>query len=221
MCPSWLISKIYLHCFHVGRGLLLGRFAFVPEANLFLRHPGNPLVLQIHFLSMDTISRENSSMLPVGGIIVGAIGLLLGGLALVQVSKVNKTVAEHQSNVDKVAGLEGQVAAASSAAEKARSDVASLQRSTQSAFDTVGPELARISGAVTKLEESAKRPAVAASKKGEPAVAGPGEYVIKPGDTGMKIASANGVTFGDLQTVNPGVSWTGLRPGQKLKMPKK
>jgi LysM repeat protein len=173
---------------------------------------------------MDTISRENSSMLPVGGIIVGAIGLLLGGLALVQVSKVNKTMAEHQLKVDKVDALEGQITSASSAAEKAKSDVASLQRSTQSAFDTVGPELARLSGAITKLEESAKKPVAVASAKKEgaaPAVAGPGEYIVKSGDTGMKIANANGVSVADLQTVNPGISWGGLKPGQKLKLPKK
>jgi LysM repeat protein len=175
---------------------------------------------------MDTISRENSSsMLPVGGIIVGAIGLLLGGLALVQVSKVNKAVAEHQVKVDKVDSVEAQATAAASAAEKAKSDVATLQRSTQSAFDSVGPLLSELKASVTKLEESAKKPAVAAASKkgagGEPAVAGPNEYVIKGGDTGSKIATAHGVTLADLQTVNPGVNWSGLKVGQKIKLPKK
>ena len=37
----------------------------------------------------------------------------------------------------------------------------------------------------------------------------------------MKIANANGVSLGDLQAVNPGVNWNGLKPGQKLKLPKK
>ena len=45
--------------------------------------------------------------------------------------------------------------------------------------------------------------------------------VVKPGDSGMKIANANGVSLGDLQAVNPGVNWNGLKPGQKLKLPKK
>ena len=171
---------------------------------------------------MDTISRENNSMLPVGGIIVGAIGLLLGGLALVQISKVNKTVAEHQVKVDKVDGIEGQVAAAASAADKAKNDVAALQRSTQSAFDTVGPELARLSGAITKLEEAAKKPVVVAGKKGgEPVVAGPGEYVVKSGDTFSKIAAAQGTTAAAIAAVNPGVDSSKLHVGQKLKLPKK
>jgi LysM repeat protein len=173
---------------------------------------------------MDTISRENSSMLPVGGIIVGAIGLLLGGLALVQVSKVNKTVAEHQVKVDKVDSVEAQATAAASAAEKAKSDVATLQRSTQSAFDSVGPLLSELKASVTKLEEAAKKPAAAAATKkggGAPAVAGPDEYIVKAGDSGMKIATAHGVALADLTAVNPGVNWTGLKPGQKLKLPKK
>lgn len=172
---------------------------------------------------MDTISRENSSMLPVGGIIVGAIGLLLGGLALVQVSKVNKTVAEHQLKVDKVDGIESQAAAASTAAEKSRSDVAALQRSTQEAMNQVGAMIGDMGGKITKLEEAAKKPAPVASKKGggAPAVAGPGEYIVKAGDTGMKIANANGVSLTDLQSVNSGVNWTGLKVGQKLKLPAK
>jgi LysM repeat protein len=172
---------------------------------------------------MDTISRENSSMLPVGGIIVGAIGLLLGGLALVQVSKVNKTVAEHQIKVDRVDSIEGQAASASTAAEKARSDVSALQRSTQEAMNQVGAMIGDMGGKLTKLEEAAKRPAPAATAKkgGEPVVAGPGEYVVKPGDTGMKISSAAGVRLPDLQAVNPGVNWNGLRVGQKLKLPAK
>jgi len=190
--------------------------------NLFLRHFGIGIVLTLQLLSMDTISRENSSMLPVGGIIVGAIGLLLGGLALVQVSKVNKTVAEHQLKVDKVDGIESQAAAASTAAEKSRSDVAALQRSTQEAMNQVGAMIGDMGGKITKLEEATKRPAPVASKKGgAPAVAGPGEYIVKAGDTGMKIANANGVSLTDLQSVNSGVNWTGLKVGQKLKLPAK
>jgi len=172
---------------------------------------------------MDTISRENNSLLPVGAIIVGAIGLLLGGLALVQVSKVNKAVGEHQLKLDRIDSIEGQAAAAATAADRAKNDVAALQRSTQTAFDTVGPELARLRGDIDKMVEAAKKaPApVAAKKGGAPAVAGPDEYIVKSGDTGMKIANANGVSIGDLQAVNPGVVWTSLKVGQKIKLPRK
>jgi LysM repeat protein len=172
---------------------------------------------------MDTISRENNSMLPVGGIIVGVIGLLLGGYSAISLSKVNKQLADHQVKVDKVDAVEAQATAASAAADKAKSDIANLQRSTQTAFDTVGPALASLREDITKMQESMKKPAPAAGKKGsgEPAVAGPGEYIVKAGDGGAKIARANGVSLADLQTVNPGVDWTKLHPGQKLKLPKK
>lgn len=52
-------------------------------------------------------------------------------------------------------------------------------------------------------------------------VAGPGEYVIKSGDTPRKIATANGVSVSDLLKVNPGMDPTKLRVGQKIKLPAK
>jgi len=77
--------------------------------------------------------------------------------------------------------------------------------------------------AVTKLEEGAKKPAAKGAKgeKGEPAVAGPGEYLVKKGDSGMSIAKGNGVSLADLQTVNPNVNWHKLAVGQKIKLPAK
>ena len=169
---------------------------------------------------MDTISRENNSMLPIGGIIVGVIGLLLGGYSALSLSKVNKTLADHQTKIDKVDGIEAQAGAAGQAADKAKSDVAALQRSTQTAFDTVGPELARLGGELTKIQEAAKKPAPTA-KGGGPVVAGPGEYVIKPGDSLAKIARAHGFSLADVQAVNPGVDSSKLKVGQKIKLPKK
>jgi LysM repeat protein len=170
---------------------------------------------------MDTISRENNSMLPVGGIIVGVVALLLGGYAAMSLSKVNKTLAAHEEKVAKVDAIEGQVASAAAAADKASKELVGLTRSTQDAFNQVGGELAKQSAAITKLEESAKKPVAAAGKKGgEPAVAGPGEYVVKAGDTGTKIAKANGVNHADLLSVNPGVNWSKLKVGDKVKLPK-
>ena len=68
-----------------------------------------------------------------------------------------------------------------------------------------------------------RRPVAANKKGGEsgPAVAGPGEYVVKSGDGGAKIAKANGVSISDLVAVNPGVDWTKLKVGQKVQLPKK
>ena len=173
---------------------------------------------------MDTISRENNSMLPVGAIIVGVIALLLSGYAAITLSKVNRTLAEHDLKISKIDQVETTSNAAATAAEKAAKEYSGLRSSTQEAFNQVGAELSRISGVLVKMEEAGKKPAVASKDKkggGEPPVAGPGEYIVKNGDSGVKIAQANGVSLGDLQAVNPGVNWTGLKPGQKLKLPKK
>ena len=64
---------------------------------------------------MDTISRENNSMLPVGAIIVGVIALLLGGYAAITLSKVNKTLTEQEA---KMASVESASNTAAAAAEK-------------------------------------------------------------------------------------------------------
>ena len=116
--------------------------------------------------------------------------------------------------------LESQVSATSASSEKATRDLSALTRSTQDAFNQVGAELGNLRGSITKLEESAKAP-VKAAKGVAPAVAGPDEYIVKGGDTGVKIANAKGVSLADLLSVNPGVNWNHLSVGQKIKLPKK
>ena len=172
---------------------------------------------------MDTISRENNSMLPVGGIIVGIIGLVLGGIALVQISKVNKTISTQAEKIAKIDTVESQAAAASQAADRVARDGKALFDSTQKAFTDVSGIIGDVSGRVTKLEEGAKKSALTPKKAGEhvAAVAGPDEYIVKPGDTFSKIATANGVKLADITALNPGVESSKLHPGQKLKMPKK
>jgi len=172
---------------------------------------------------MDTISRENNSMLPVGGIIVGVIGLLLGGYSAIKLSSVNRTLAAHEEKMARFDTLESQVSTASAASEKATRDLGALTRSTQDAFNQVGAELGNLRGSITKLEESAKTAPVRAPAQGggAPAVAGPDEYIVKSGDTGAKIARAQGVTLADLLAVNPDVNWNRLGVGQKIKLPKK
>lgn len=171
---------------------------------------------------MDTISRENNSMLPVGSIIVGVVALLLGGFALVQASKANKLLAEHQVKIDKVDGIEQQAANAASAADRSAQNVTKLQTETQKAFDTVLPMITNLQTSVTKLEELSKKPAAAAGKKGAAArdvVAGPDEYLIKKGDVPSTIAKTHGCTVKELQAVNEGVNWSKLAVGQKIKLP--
>jgi LysM repeat protein len=167
---------------------------------------------------MDTISRENNSMLPVAGVIVGVLALLVGGYAAIKASSLQKTVVSHEEKISKIEPLEGTVNNAQAAADKAARDITSLNRSTQEAFNTVAGSLGNIQASITKLEEAQKKPAAAAVTKGaahEPAVAGPGEYVIKSGDSLAKIARAQGFSLADLQSVNPGVDPSKLKIGQK------
>jgi LysM repeat protein len=159
-------------------------------------------------------------MLPVAGVVVGVIGLLLGGIALVQISKVKQTVADHQPKVDMVDGIKATADTAAATADKAKTDLAALSRSTQEAFNTVGPALTSLREDVTKIQEQLKKPAPTA-KGGGPVVAGPGEYVIKAGDTFAKIARAHGCSLADVAAVNPGVDSSKLKVGQKIKLPKK
>lgn len=181
---------------------------------------------------MDTISRESSpSYLPIAGLVVGCVGLLLGGIALANASKANtaakaaKDAADAASAViTRVDDIDSRVSTAASTADRAASNIASLQRSTQDAFTAVAGEMGKINGEIAKLQEAATRaPARSsgAAASAGPVVAGPGEYVVKGGDTGYKIATANGVSVGDLQAVNPGVNWNALKVGQKLKLPAK
>jgi len=173
---------------------------------------------------MDTISRENNSMLPVGGIIVGVIALLIGGYAAITVSKVNTALAAHEEKLAKIESIESQVSAASAASDKNGKTINEVARQTQEGFNTLTNMLGDLRTSVTKLEEQKKPTAPVAGKKGpvEPAVAGPGEYVVKPGDTsGAKIARDHSVSLSDLMDVNPSVNWTKLKVGDKIKLPQK
>jgi LysM repeat protein len=170
---------------------------------------------------MDTISRENNSMLPVGSVIVGVVALLLGVVALVQAQKANKLLAEHQTKIDKIDSIEQQATNAQSAAEKGARDLKQLNEQTQNAFNTVSSVIANLQGSVTKLEEAQKKPAVGKKGSREPAVAGPDEYIIKGGDTATKIAKSHGVSVADLKSVNPEVNWGKLSVGTKIKLPAK
>ncbi|HVU34541.1 MAG TPA: LysM domain-containing protein [Opitutaceae bacterium] len=172
---------------------------------------------------MDTISRENTSMLPVGSIIVGVVALLLGGFALLQASKANKALADQQTKIDKIDTIEQAANNASAASDQNKKDIKTLQDQTQAAFNQVGGVLGELRTSVTKLEDAAKKPAAVAGKKGSkgPVVAGPDEYVVKGGDSGAKIARAHGVSLSELQQVNPGVNWNKLKIGEKIKLPAK
>jgi LysM repeat protein len=174
---------------------------------------------------MDTISRENNSLLPMGGVIIGAVALIIGGYAAINLSKVNRTLNAQADKVAKIDDIASQVSSASQASDKTARDITTLQNSTQAAVNQLGTELATLDEKVKHIEESHVAKVAAKGAKGAasagPVEAGPGEYIVKAGDTGSKIARANGCSLSDLQAVNSGVSWTHLKVGEKLKLPEK
>ena len=175
---------------------------------------------------MDTISRENNSFLPLAGVIAGALALLLAIVALFKLSKTGSEITTLKEDLNsRVASMESQVGQAAQTASEAKNGINSLQRGTQDGFNAVADQLASVRTEIAKLQESLTKPKAAATANGgaakAPAVAGPDEYIVKSGDTGMKIAKANGVSIGDLQAVNPGINWNKLKVGDKVKLPKK
>ena len=193
-------------------------------SNLCLPSRLNPLLLRFSPKSMDTISRENNgSMLPVGGIIVGVVALLLSGYAALTLSKVNKTLATHEEKIAKIDAVESQVTTAAADGAYAKKAFGDLFKQTQDGFNAYGDRIAKMTDDIVKLQDATKKPVPAPGKAAAgPVVAGPDEYVVKAGDTsGTKIANAHGVTIAELQAVNPGVNWSSLKIGQKLKLPAK
>jgi LysM repeat protein len=169
---------------------------------------------------MDTISRENNSMLPAIGVAVGAVALLLSAYSAINLSKVKVTLAAHE---DKLAGLPdiaSQASAASAKADAVNTTLTQKMTEVQTAFNAVGTEIGTLKAEITKIEETHKA-GPSGHGHGGMAVAGPGEYVVKPGDSLAKIARANGVSLGDLESVNPGVDSKHLKIGQKIKLPQK
>ncbi len=157
-----------------------------------------------------------------GGVIIGAVALIIGGYAAISLSKVNRTLNAQADKVAKIDDIASQVSSASQASDKAARDITTLQNSTQAAVNQLGTELATLDEKMKHIEEAhVAKPAKGAKGGGAPAVAGPGEYIVKSGDSGSKIARANGVSLSDLESVNPGVNWTHLRVGDKLKLPEK
>ncbi len=184
----------------------------------FFRLISFPLLYEI----MDTISRENNSLLPMAGVIVGVIGVLVGGYAAVGVSHLKTTQADLVTKVASIPDIQSQVQSAAAANDKVAHDIQVLQNSTQTAVNQLGTEIATIDEKLKHMEEmhAASKPAKA-GKGGAaaPAVAGKGEYIVKAGDTGRKIANANGTTVSALTEVNPGISWSHLKVGQTIKLP--
>jgi LysM repeat protein len=170
---------------------------------------------------MDTISRENNSPLPLAGVVIGAIALIIGGYAAINVVKLKGIVAAQADKVARIDDIATQVQAAQSASDKAARDISSLASQTQTAVTQIANDLAAIHEQVKHLEEAHVAKATKGHASSGPVTVGPDEYLVKSGDTLSKIARANGCSLSDLEAVNPGVSSAHLKVGEKLKLPEK
>jgi len=174
---------------------------------------------------MDTISRENNSILPAVGVALGAVALLVAAWSALSLSKVKTTLAAHEEKLSQIDGLQTQVSALSDKTDKLRANMdqstpGSFADQVQKAFNLVATQIGNINGELTKLQES-RGPAARGKGHGGPVVAGPGEYIVKAKDNLAKIARNNGCSLSDLEAVNPGVNSKSLKIGQKLKLPEK
>lgn len=180
---------------------------------------------------MDTLSRDSNSsggVLPLVGVIAGALGLILAIVALVKLSTLQKTVTEHAAELPKIATIEGDLRAVTSTNENANKQ---LREAVQNALNAVGEQIGQLRGQVAKVEEAQKAraaaPAPAAAKGGAaaPAATGvlnaDGTYTIAPGDTLAKVARKFAVKMDAIEAENPGLDPQRLRPGQKIRMPRK
>jgi LysM repeat protein len=172
---------------------------------------------------MDTISRENNSMLPIAGVIVGALGLIVGAYAAyVGTHLRSRLTDEYDPKIARIDDIASQASSAQATASQANAKIDSVAKQTQDAFNTVANSLGSIQASIVKLQEGAKTVGVGRHGHGGgggSVVAGPGEYIVKSGDSGARIARANGVALRDLLAVNPEVNWKRLKVGQKIKLP--
>lgn len=173
---------------------------------------------------MDTLSRDSNSsgsVLPLVGVIAGALGLILSIVALVKLSTLQKTVAAHDAEIPRIASVEGELRAATA---KTESDMKGLREGVQNALNQVGEQLGAINAKLVKIEEAQKAKPVAGGKAGAAPTGvlnADGTYSIAPGDTLAKIARKFAVKLDAIEAENPGLDPARLKVGQKIRIPKK
>jgi LysM repeat protein len=179
---------------------------------------------------MDTLSRDSNSsgsILPLVGVIAGALGLILAIVALVKLSTVQKSVAEIRDvEIPKIATIENDVRAATA---KSENDLRGLREGVQNALTQVGTEIGTLRAQITKVEEAQKARAAAPAPAGKSgAAAAPtgvlnadGTYTIAAGDTFSKVARKFNVKMDAIEAENPGLDPRNLKIGQKIRIPRK
>jgi len=176
---------------------------------------------------MDTLSRDSSStsnIMPMAGVILGAIALLLGIFTMVKATKVEKAVTAQGDEIAKIATLESEVR---SSAAKSETDLRNLREAVQKAFNDVTTTFGDVNAKIAKMEEAMKKPAPAAAAKGGAAAAptgvlnADGTYTVAAGDNLTRIAAKFGARVDAILAENPGLEPTRLRVGQKIRIPRR
>jgi hypothetical protein len=155
------------------------------------------------------------------GILGSVVAVVLCGATLIKVDSLARRVEELSKRVEEPSSIGTDDSRnATALAEKANKNILSLTRSIQSAFDAIGPEIGRMKASIDRLEKAAKAGAVTQGAGiGEAAgVAGPGEYVVGPGDTGEKIAHEMGASLDELEAAYPDLDWRHLKVGQRIRV---
>src|SRR6188508_2311372 len=166
---------------------------------------------------MDTLSRDSNSsgsVLPLVGVIAGALGLILSVVALVKLSSIKKEIdLLNQDLTAKISTIEGDVRNATAANEKSNT---ALREGVQNALNQVAEQIGVLRGQVTKIEEAQKaKPVAAAGAKGAAAPTGvlnaDGTYTVASGDTISKIARKFAVKPDAIEAENPGLDPTKIK----------
>lgn len=174
---------------------------------------------------MDTISQDNngpSNYLPVAALIIGLVAGVLAGVALAKAAAANRQLEAQGALGSRIDNLETQVRSAVTASEQASQRITKVASDTNNAFNQVGEVINSLRNDLQKTQEPRPAPTAAAkSSAPAPAAGGSGEYVVRSGDTGSRIARANNIALQDLMAANPGVDWNRLHVGQRLNLPQR
>ena len=197
---------------------------------------------------MDTPSK-NGSYLIIAVCILAAISLILGIIALRNISALKTQMGDAGGFAARLDSIETSSRKANSDAEKAVSRIATTRSDTQRAFDNVEKELATLRTSVNRMTIEIKSfhgdvpssrprppliPANSSTSSSTPStgstsgslppaptseIDADGTYTIKSGDTFARLSGLFGVTVQAIEEANPGVDPRRLRIGQKIFIP--
>ena len=161
-----------------------------------------------------------------GAILLAVVALLFAFKARSEAKTAGDTAAAQKTAIEQVNSSVESVrtgSARQSDVAAVQNDLTTLRNETSASITQIGEAFKKQNEVIGKLVSGRTHGDTVATKPGAKpeAVAAAGEYIVKSGDTGFKIAKANGVSTKALEAANPGVNFTKLKVGQKIKLPEK